>query len=122
MMEVFDEDLHSGVNLALEVGEVHYRDKTGLQDLIIFENNRFGRVMSLDGAIQTTENDEFIYHEMFVHVPILAHGSVKRVLIIGGGDGGAARQALKHKEISVTLVDIDRTVIDLSIKYLPSIS
>ncbi len=122
MIEVFDEGLHSGVNLALEVGTVLYRDKTEHQDLIIFENNTFGRVMSLDGAIQTTEHDEYIYHEMFAHVPILAHGAVKKVLIIGGGDGGAARQVLKHKGISVTLVDIDRTVIDLSIKYLPSIS
>ncbi|MFT6557233.1 polyamine aminopropyltransferase [Sneathiella sp.] len=122
MMEVFDEGLHSGVNLALDVGTVLYRDQTGLQDLIIFENSTFGRVMSLDGAVQTTEKDEFIYHEMFAHVPILAHGNVKRVLIIGGGDGGAARQVLKHRNIAVTLVDIDRSVIDLSIKYLPSIS
>ncbi len=122
MMETFDECLHGGVNLALDVGEILYRDKTEHQDLIIFENNRFGRVMSLDGAIQTTENDEFIYHEMFVHVPVLAHGAVQNILIIGGGDGGAARQALKHNGVSVTLVDIDRTVIDLSKKYLPSIS
>ncbi|MEP3246308.1 MAG: polyamine aminopropyltransferase [Sneathiella sp.] len=122
MIEVFDEGLHSGVNLALDVGEVLYRDKTDHQDLIIFENATFGRVMSLDGAIQTTEKDEYIYHEMFVHVPILAHGSVKRVLIIGGGDGGAARQVLKHQQIEATLVDIDRTVIDLSVRYMPSIS
>ncbi|MEH6404300.1 MAG: polyamine aminopropyltransferase [Sneathiella sp.] len=122
MIELFDEGLHSGVNLALDVGTVLYRDKTDHQDLVIFENSQFGRVMSLDGAVQTTVNDEFMYHEMFVHVPILAHGSVKRVLIIGGGDGGAARQALKHSDVAVTLVDLDRTVIDLSIKYLPSIS
>ena len=122
MIEVFDDDLHSGVNLALEVGEIYYREKTDLQDLMIFENPRFGKVMSLDGAVQTTEKDEFIYHEMFVHVPVLAHGDVKRILIIGGGDGGAARQAMKHKDVDVTLVDIDRTVIDLSIKYMPSVS
>ncbi len=122
MIEVFDEGLHSGVNLALDVGEVLYRDKTDHQDLIIFENATFGRVMSLDGAIQTTEKDEYIYHEMFAHVPILAHGSVKRDLIIGGGDGGAARQVLKHQQIEATLVDIDRTVIDLSARYMPSIS
>nr|WP_199899749.1 hypothetical protein [Sneathiella glossodoripedis] len=122
MIEVFDEGLHAGVNLALEVGEILYRDKTEHQDLMIFENNRFGRVMSLDGAVQTTEKDEFIYHEMFAHVPILAHGNVQSVLIIGGGDGGAARQVLKHAGISATLVDIDRTVIDLSAKYMPTVS
>lgn len=121
MMELFDEGLHTGVNLALDVGKVLFRDKTEHQDLVIFENTDFGRVMSLDGAIQVTENDEFIYHEMFVHVPVLAHGAVERILIIGGGDGGAARQALQHANVAVMLVDLDRTVIDLSIKYLPSI-
>jgi spermidine synthase len=122
MIEIFDECLHSGVNLALEVGEVYYRDKTEHQDLMIFENPRFGRVMSLDGAIQTTEHDEFIYHEMFAHVPLLAHGNVSRVLIVGGGDGGAACQVLKHPTVEATLVDIDRTVIDLSIEHMPTVS
>jgi len=107
-MELFDEGLHSGVNLALNVEKVIYREKTDLQDLMIFENSQFGRVMSLDGAVQTTEKDEFIYHEMFVHVPVLAHGKVSRALIIGGGDGGAARQLMKHSNIAVTMVDIDR--------------
>ncbi|PHQ70174.1 MAG: spermidine synthase [Sneathiella sp.] len=122
VIELFDEGLHSGVNLALNVEKVLYREKTDLQDLMIFENSTFGRVMSLDGAVQTTEKDEFIYHEMFVHVPLLAHGNVRRVLIIGGGDGGAARQLMKYEDIAVTLVDIDRTVIELSKKYMPSIS
>ncbi|MEX0583745.1 MAG: polyamine aminopropyltransferase [Sneathiella sp.] len=121
-MELFDEGLHSGVNLALNVEKVIYREKTDLQDLMIFENSQFGRVMSLDGAVQTTEKDEFIYHEMFVHVPLLAHGKVRRVLVVGGGDGGAARQLMKHKNVAVTLVDIDRTVIELSRKYMPTVS
>lgn len=121
-MELFDEGLHSGVNLALKVDKVLYREKTELQDLMIFENSQFGRVMSLDGAVQTTEKDEFIYHEMFIHVPLLAHGRVDNVLIVGGGDGGAARQVLKHTNVDVTLVDIDRTVIDLSKKYMPTVS
>ncbi|MDF2365898.1 polyamine aminopropyltransferase [Sneathiella sp.] len=121
-MELFDEGLHSGVNLALNVEKVVYREKTDLQDLMIFENSQFGRVMSLDGAVQTTEKDEFIYHEMFVHVPVLAHGKVSRALIIGGGDGGAARQLMKYKNIAVTMVDIDRTVVELSKKYMPSVS
>lgn len=121
-MELFDEGLHSGVNLALNVEKILYREKTDLQDLMIFENSQFGRVMSLDGAVQTTEKDEFMYHEMFVHVPVFAHGNVRKALIIGGGDGGAARQFMKHDGIEVTLVDIDRTVIELSQKFMPSIS
>ncbi|MAL77651.1 MAG: spermidine synthase [Sneathiella sp.] len=121
-MELFDEGLHSGVNLALSVDKVLYREQTDLQDLMIFENKNFGRVMSLDGSVQTTEKDEFIYHEMFVHVPMLAHGRARRALIIGGGDGGAARQLMKYSDIAVTMVDIDRTVVELSKKYMPSVS
>src|SRR5690606_13630757 len=89
---------------------------------MIFENKNFGRVMSLDGSVQTTEKDEFIYHEMFVHVPMLAHGYARRALIVGGGDGGAARQLMKYRDIAVTMVDIDRTVVELSRKYMPSVS
>jgi spermidine synthase len=62
VIELFDEGLHSGVNLALKVDKILYREKTELQDLMIFENSQFGRVMSLDGAVQTTEKDEFMCH------------------------------------------------------------
>jgi spermidine synthase len=102
---------------------VLFREKTDLQDLVIFENRIFGRVLALDGVIQTTEGDEYIYHEMLSHVPILAHGSAERVLIIGGGDGGMAREALKHTAVSeVTMVEIDPSVVDLCRTHLPSIS
>lgn len=73
--------------------------RTEHQHLVIFENARMGRVMALDGVIQTTEADEFIYHEMLTHVPILAHGAARRVLIIGGGDGGMLREVAKHKSV-----------------------
>ncbi len=72
--------------------------KTDHQDLIIFENAAFGRVMALDGVVQTTERDEFIYHEMMTHVPLLAHGHAKHVLIIGGGDGAMLREVTRHKK------------------------
>ncbi|MCI0733393.1 MAG: polyamine aminopropyltransferase, partial [Methylococcaceae bacterium] len=74
----------------------------------------------LDGVIQTTERDEFIYHEMLTHVPAYAHGQVRDVLIIGGGDGGILREVLKHKSVGkVTQVEIDATVIETCRKYLP---
>ena len=73
-----------------------FRERTGLQDLVIFESYDWGRVLALDGVVQTTTGDEFCYHEMIVHVPILAHGAAREVLIIGGGDGGCLREALKH--------------------------
>lgn len=102
------------------VDEVVFQKKTEHQDLIIFTNATYGRVMALDGVIQTTEKDEFVYHEMLAHVPILAHGNVQRVLVIGGGDGAMLREVLKHRSVAeVTLVEIDRDVIDICEKYLP---
>lgn len=122
MSDSFDEKLHPGLNLQLAIDKTIYSQKTGLQDIIIFENNIFGRVMALDGVLQTTEKDEYIYHEMMAHIPILAHGHVNKVLIIGGGDGGVAREVLKYKDLQVTMIDIDRTVIDLCKQYMPSLS
>jgi spermidine synthase len=97
------------------------RQRTGHQRLQVFENARFGRVLTLDGVVQTTEGDEFIYHEMMAHVPILAHGRARRVLIIGGGDGGMAREVLRHASVEhVTMVEIDAGVVDFSKRYLPA--
>ncbi|MDW5840517.1 polyamine aminopropyltransferase, partial [Klebsiella pneumoniae] len=78
---------------------VLYREKTDHQDLVIFENPVLGRVMALDGVVQTTERDEFIYHEMLTHVPLLAHSAAKKVLIIGGGDGGMLREVSRHPSV-----------------------
>lgn len=101
--------------------KVLFEVNTEHQHLVIFSNAQWGNVMALDGVIQTTEKDEFIYHEMMTHVPILAHGNAKKVLIIGGGDGGILREVLKHASVeSVTQVEIDQQVIDLCIKYLPN--
>ncbi|UUX48305.1 polyamine aminopropyltransferase [Nisaea acidiphila] len=123
MSEWFNETLHSGYGQRLTMDKVLFRERTEHQDLVIFENAVFGRVMALDGIVQTTEGDEFVYHEMLTHVPILAHGRVKRVLIIGGGDGGMAREALRHASVEqVTMVEIDRSVVDMCVKHLPSIS
>jgi len=77
--------------------------------------------MALDGVVQTTEKDEFIYHEMLTHVPILAHGAAENILIIGGGDGGILREALRHTKINnITMVEIDEAVVDMCVKYLPN--
>ncbi len=95
--------------------------RTEHQHLVIFQNPRMGRVMALDGVIQTTEADEFIYHEMLTHVPILAHGAAKRVLIIGGGDGGMLREVAKHLTVEhITMVEIDATVVEMCKEFLPN--
>ncbi len=116
------EVLHTGLGLKLEADTVLYEGQTPHQRVVVFENSIFGRVMVLDDIFQTTERDEFIYHEMLSHVPILAHGAVRKALIIGGGDGGMLEETLKHRAIErVTIVDIDEGVIELSKTYLRSI-
>jgi len=123
MSDWFQERLHDEISQSLRMDKILFRDQTGLQDLIIFENAKFGRVLTLDGVVQTTEGDEFIYHEMLTHVPVMAHGNASRVLIIGGGDGGMAREVLKHQSIeTVTMVEIDRGVVDMSKEHLPTLS
>lgn len=116
----FSELLYPHYCQKFEIDSVIFEQKTTHQHLIIFENAMYGRVMALDGVIQTTEKDEFIYHEMLTHVPIIAHGQAKQVLIIGGGDGGILREVLRHKSIvRATQVEIDAAVIEMSKKYLP---
>jgi spermidine synthase len=116
----FKETLHDGLGQQIRIDETYFENDTGQQHLSIFGNRRLGRVMTLDGVVQTTEADEFIYHETLAHTPILAHGAVESVLIIGGGDGGMLREVLKHPAPKVTQVEIDQAVIDLSREYLPN--
>ncbi len=117
-----EETLHADLHVKLKADKVLYDSQTAHQRLEIFENATFGRVMALDGVLQTTEADEFIYHEMLAHLPILAHGNVRKVLIIGGGDGGMLEEVLKHREIEkVTMVDIDDTVVELAKQHLRAI-
>jgi spermidine synthase len=121
MTEWFAETLHSHVSQHLSMERVLYRERTEHQDLVIFENGTYGRVLALDGVVQTTTADEFVYHEMIVHVPMTAHGAAKRVLIVGGGDGGTLRRALMHPVERAVLVELDRSVVDLSKEYLSDI-
>ncbi len=117
------EPLHDDYAQALLEAEVLYDSRTDHQRLRVFRNPRFGRVLTLDGVVQTTEGDEFIYHEMMTHVPIFAHGAARRVLIIGGGDGGMAREALRHGAVErLTMVEIDAGVVEYSKQYLPALS
>lgn len=119
--KVWQETLHDNFGQYFAVDNVLYHEKTDHQDLIIFENDAFGRVMALDGVVQTTERDEFIYHEMMAHVPLLAHGNAKHVLIIGGGDGGMLREVARHAAIeSITMVEIDAGVVAFCRQYLPN--
>jgi spermidine synthase len=114
------ETLYPAYGQTLTIDEMLYEQKSAHQHLIIFKNALFGRVLALDGVVQTTEKDEFIYHEMLTHVPLLAHGSAQRVLIIGGGDGGILREVCRHSAVThITQVEIDSAVIDMAKEYLP---
>lgn len=119
--ELWYETLHANFGQYFSVENILYREKTEHQDLVIFENPVLGRVMALDGVVQTTERDEFIYHEMMTHVPLLAHGQAKKVLIIGGGDGAMLREVSRHKNIEqITMVEIDAGVVEFCRQYLPN--
>ena len=99
------------------------REQSEFQDIVIFESASHGRVMALDGVIQITERDEFVYQEMIVHVPLLAHGAARDVLIIGAGDGGVLRRVLQHSTVrSAVMVEIDGAVIRLAREHLPLIA
>ena len=109
-----------GFRMMLEAERVLYETQTQHQHLVLFEQKFFGKVLMLDGAIQVTTKDEFIYHEMMTHVPILAHGNAREVLIIGGGDCGIAEEVLKHKSVRrLTQVEIDASVVEFSKQHFP---
>ncbi len=98
------------------------RVETPFQEIVIFDSERFGRVMLLDGVVQITEADEFVYQEMLAHVPLLAHGDARRVLIIGAGDGGVLKRVLAHRTVAqAVMVEIDGEVIRLAREFLPGI-
>lgn len=99
-----------------------FRGKSKFQDIHVFESNGFGRMLSLDGIIQFSQSDEFIYHEVIAHVPLLSHPNPKRFLVVGGGDGGVLREAAKHPLKELYQVEIDREIVDISKKYLPFVS
>ena len=116
----FDETLYPFYRQGIRVDGVLFKGQTKFQTVEILLNERLGRVLCLDGVVQTTEGDEFYYHESMTHVGMLAHGRVESVLIIGGADGGILREVLKHPNVKeVVIVDIDGELIDMCKEHLP---
>ncbi|KAG7871812.1 hypothetical protein KL916_003662 [Ogataea parapolymorpha] len=117
------DEFFPGQAMRLRVAEILHAEKSKFQDVLVFRSTDFGNVLVLDGIIQVTERDEFAYQEMITHVPLFAHPNPKKVLVIGGGDGGVLREVLKHDCVErATLVEIDESVINLSKKYLPNMA
>jgi spermidine synthase len=109
-----------GFRMTFEVERVIHEMQTEHQHLVLFEHPFFGKMLMLDGATQVTAKDEFVYHEMMTHVPILAHGHAKEVLIVGGGDCGIAEEVLKHKSVRrLTQVEIDASVVEFAREHFP---
>jgi spermidine synthase len=118
----FAEPPIAGFEQRLAVRADRRQERSQFQELRVLDTEPFGVTLILDGAVQTTEVDEAAYHEMLVHVPLLAHPSPRDVLIIGGGDGGTLRRVLEHPVERVLEVEIDESVIRASRELLPSIS
>jgi len=111
------------VGITCKTKKTLHTEKTQFQDLALIETEQFGRMLVLDGTVQTTIEDEFVYHEMITHVPLFTHKNPKKVLVIGGGDGGTIREIIKHPSVEkAVLCEIDKSVIDVSKEYLPEIS
>lgn len=119
----FQETLYENWRQSFRVTREITRIQGPMQEIALFETPSFGRVLTLDGVIQVTTGDEFIYHEMLAHVPIYAHGAVRSACVVGGGDGGMLREILKHRNIErAVLVEIDGAVVEFCREHLPSVS
>jgi len=116
-------DMWPGQAMTLKVKNVIHHEKSKYQDVLIFESTDYGTVLVLDNVIQCTERDEFAYQEMITHLAMNSHPNPKKVLVIGGGDGGVLREVIKHDCVEeAILCDIDEAVIRLSKKYLPGMA
>ena len=119
----FTERQTKGVALSLLVERTLHVEDTPFQHLAVLETAEYGRMLVLDGMVMLTEADEFVYHEMLAHVPLLVHPDPRLVLVIGGGDGGTVREVLKHPTVErVVLAEIDERVIEAARRFLPSLS
>ena len=107
----------------MKIKQTLHVEQTEFQLLEMAETEEWGNMLFLDGMVMTSERDEFVYHEMVAHVPLFTHPDPKKVLVVGGGDGGVIREVLKHPQVEqAVLVDIDGQVIEYSKQYLPSIA
>jgi len=123
MQLVFTEKHTQHVGLSIEIDRQIFTTQSQFQRIDIFDSQEFGRMLVLDGYLMLTEKDEFIYHEMIVHVPLAVHPTPKNVLVIGGGDGGAVRELCRYAQVErIDLVEIDQEVVSACEHYLPGVA
>lgn len=123
-MDLWFSEMHTdNVKLSIRIDKQLYSGQSDFQRIDVFESYDLGKVLVLDGFLMFTEKDEFIYHEMMVHVPMAIHPEVKKVLVIGAGDGGVIRELSGYKNIErIDLVEIDPMVVEVCKKYIPQTS
>ena len=123
MSQWITENQSEHLRLSAEVDKVLYSGQSEFQKIEVAHSLEYGNMLVLDGVFQTSEREEFVYHEMISHVPLFLHPNPEKVLIIGGGDGGVARECVRHDCVkSVTMVEIDGKVVELAKEFLPTIS
>ncbi|BFH10504.1 polyamine aminopropyltransferase [Paenibacillus melissococcoides] len=119
----FTEKQTESFGITAKIRETYVNEQTPFQHLTLLDTEEFGRMLVLDGMVMTTVKDEFVYHEMVAHPALVTHPNPKKVLVVGGGDGGVMREIMKHPSVEkAVLVDIDGKVIEYSKKYLPEIA
>lgn len=118
----YNEYYNKQTGLTVGLKKLLFSVQSEYQLVEVYETDTWGNLMTIDGMVMLSERDEFVYHEMLAHVPMFTHPEPKRVLIIGGGDGGTAREVLKHSSVvHVDMVEIDKTVVDASKKHFPGV-
>lgn len=120
-MELWYSEMHTkNVQFGIKVDKQIYSGQSDFQRIDVFESPEFGRFLTLDGYMMLTEKDEFIYHEMIVHVPMAVHPCPQKILVIGAGDGGVVRELVRYPDVEhIDLVEIDEMVVEICKKYLP---
>jgi spermidine synthase len=112
-----------GMGLRIKIKNVIYNARSQYQEITIMETEKLGKMLVIDGITMLTEWDEYAYHEMISHVPLLVHPKPSRILIIGGGDGGTVREVIKHPNVEMVHVcELDEEVVSACRKYLPSLA
>lgn len=112
-----------GIGVRIKIKNVLYNERSQYQEITIMETEKLGRMLVIDGITMLTEWDEYAYHEMISHVPLLVHPNPSRILIIGGGDGGTVREVIKHPSVELVHVcELDEEVVNACRKYLPSLA
>ncbi|QUH26575.1 polyamine aminopropyltransferase [Serpentinicella alkaliphila] len=123
-MELWYTEQHTdNVKFSLKVKDHLFTGQSEFQKVDVLDTFEYGRLLTLDGLVMVTDKDEFIYHDMIVHVPMAVNPQIKKVLVIGGGDGGTVRELMRYKSIEhVDMVEIDKMVCDVAREFFPAIS